>query len=54
LSITVSDHGCGFHVSKLSDDHSNRFGLLSIRERMTALGGSFDLQSVPGKGTVKH
>jgi signal transduction histidine kinase len=52
LSITVSDHGCGFDVSKLSDDHSNRFGLLSIRERMAALGGSFDLQSVPGKGTV--
>jgi|CXWL01.1.fsa_nt_gi signal transduction histidine kinase len=52
LSITVSDHGCGFDVSKLSDDHSNRFGLLSIRERMAALGGSFDLRSVPGKGTV--
>jgi signal transduction histidine kinase len=52
LSITVSDQGCGFDVSRLSEDHSDRFGLLSIRERMTALGGSFDLQSVPGKGTV--
>ncbi len=52
LSITVSDQGCGFDVSRLSEDHSNRFGLLSIRERMTALGGSFDLQSVPGKGTI--
>jgi signal transduction histidine kinase len=52
LSITVSDQGCGFDVSRLSDDHSNRFGLLSIRERMTALGGSFDLQSVPGNGTI--
>ncbi|MEO5631843.1 MAG: response regulator [Nitrospiraceae bacterium] len=52
LSITVSDHGCGFDVSRLSDDRSDRFGLLSIRERMTALGGSFDLQSEPGKGTV--
>jgi signal transduction histidine kinase/ActR/RegA family two-component response regulator len=49
LSITVSDHGCGFDASRLSDD---RFGLLSIRERMAALGGSFDLQSEPGKGTV--
>jgi len=52
LSITVSDQGCGFDVSRLSEDHSDRFGLLSIRERMTALGGSFDLQSVPGEGTV--
>ena len=49
LSITVSDPGCGFDVSQLSDD---RFGLLSIRERMMALGGSFNLQSEPGKGTV--
>ena len=52
LSITVSDHGCGFEVSDLSDDGSDRFGLLSIRERMIALGGGFDLQSEPGKGTV--
>jgi signal transduction histidine kinase len=52
LSITVSDQGCGFDVSRLSEEHSDRFGLLSIRERMTALGGSFDLQSIPGKGTV--
>ena len=52
LCITVSDQGCGFDVARLSDDHSNRFGLLSIRERMTALGGRFDLQSAPGKGTM--
>ena len=52
LSITVSDHGCGFDVSKLRNDRSDRFGLLSIRERMTALGGIFDMRSEPGKGTV--
>jgi signal transduction histidine kinase len=52
LSITVSDQGCGFNVSGMSEDRSDRFGLLSIRERMTALGGNFDLQSEPGKGTV--
>ncbi len=52
LSITVSDHGCGFDVSGLSEDRSDRFGLLSVRERMMAIGGDFDLQSEPGKGTV--
>jgi signal transduction histidine kinase len=30
---------------------SSKFGLFSIRERMMALGGSFDIQSVPGQGT---
>jgi CheY-like chemotaxis protein len=52
LTITVSDQGRGFDVSRLRDDPSDRFGLLSIRERMTALGGTLDLQSEPGKGTV--
>ena len=52
LSLTVSDHGCGFDLEKLRYDRSDRFGLLSIRERMMALGGGFDLQSEPGKGTV--
>ena len=52
LSVTVSDRGCGFDVSRLKNDRSDRFGLLSIRERMIALGGGFDLQSEMGKGTV--
>jgi len=52
LSLTVSDHGSGFEVSGLRHDCSDRFGLLSIRERMLALGGGFDLQSEMGKGTV--
>jgi signal transduction histidine kinase len=30
---------------------SSKFGLFSIRERMRALGGQFDLQSEPGVGT---
>ncbi len=52
LSLTVSDHGCGFNIEKLRNDRSDRFGLLSIRERMIDMGGGFDLQSEPGKGTV--
>jgi signal transduction histidine kinase len=30
---------------------SSKFGLFSIRERMTALGGAFNLQSAPQQGT---
>ena len=52
LSLTVSDYGCGFDIEKLRNDRSDRLGLLSIRERMMDLGGEFDLQSEPGKGTV--
>ncbi len=52
LSIRICDQGCGFDVARLRNDQLNRFGLLSIRERMTALGGRFDLHSEPGKGTT--
>jgi signal transduction histidine kinase len=31
---------------------SLKFGLFSIVERMKALGGSFDIQSAPGKGVT--
>jgi len=52
LTLTVSDHGCGFDLEKLRNDRSDRFGLFSICERMIDMGGGFDLQSEPGKGTV--
>jgi len=52
LSLSVSDQGCGFDLEKMRNDRSDRFGLFSIRERMMDLGGQFDLQSEPGKGTV--
>ncbi|MEO7863199.1 MAG: response regulator, partial [Nitrospirales bacterium] len=31
---------------------SSKFGLFTIRERMTALGGRFDMKSAPGEGTT--
>ena len=57
IQITVSDRGCGFNppagVSAQGDTKiSTGFGLYSIRERMFSLGGHFDLESEPGKGTV--
>ena len=57
LRIEVQDKGAGFDpatsavCASNSGGVSSRFGLLSIRERMQALGGSFELQSAPGKGT---
>jgi PAS domain S-box-containing protein len=56
LRIEVQDHGVGFDLAVLAGSApttiSSKFGLLSIRERMTALGGWLDLQSTPGEGTT--
>lgn len=39
-------------ISESPSPLSSKFGLFSIRERMKAMGGSFDLQSAPGEGTT--
>ena len=56
LRIEVSDRGVGFDVAGLAASPSNaqgsKFGLFSIRERMKALGGAFDIRSLPGEGTT--
>jgi signal transduction histidine kinase len=59
LRIQVRDEGVGFDLTAATSAGeaptggvSSRFGLFSIRERMMALGGSFDIQSAPGKGAT--
>ncbi|MBS0170045.1 MAG: PAS domain S-box protein [Nitrospira sp.] len=52
LSITVSDRGAGCDLMAAETGLKAGFGLFSIRERMKALGGSFDVQSLPGQGTI--
>jgi len=59
LRIQVRDEGVGFDVTAAAaaagaatGGTSSKFGLFSIRERMSALGGSFDLESAPGQGTT--
>jgi PAS domain S-box-containing protein len=58
LVIHIRDEGVGFiqtthsEFGRRSDrKKSSKFGLFSIRERMTALGGSFDIRSSLGQGT---
>jgi len=45
--LTIEDDGRGFD---LSAPHSG-LGLYSMRERAEALGGSFAVESAPGRGT---
>ena len=56
LYIQISDHGAGFDplvsASKTAQSPARGFGLFSIRERMLALGGRFELESSPGNGTT--
>jgi signal transduction histidine kinase len=50
LQLTVSDRGPGF--DPLATTGSDRLGLAGMRERAELLGGTFDVESVPGAGTV--
>ena len=48
LSLQVSDDGRGFDPAQ---DPGEGFGLESMRERASRLGGRVDVESAPGKGT---
>ncbi len=52
IELLVEDEGRGFEPSLLDrPGPANGLGLLSIRERIDALGGAVSIQSTPGGGT---
>jgi signal transduction histidine kinase len=50
VSVEVADEGKGFDPNALKPD--GHFGLDWMRERVELLGGSFEVRSAPGRGTV--
>jgi signal transduction histidine kinase len=54
LRIEVRDNGVGFDpvAVKKNTENFSKFGLFSIGERMRALGGTFEVESMPGHGTI--
>lgn len=52
VRIIVEDDGAGFDFSAADTrkSHDGGFGLFSIQERMSDLGGTFEIASEPGKG----
>jgi signal transduction histidine kinase len=48
VKVTVMDDGCGFD---LETDRPGRYGLVGMRERAVAIGGSLNIESDPGYGT---
>ncbi len=54
LQITVADAGKGFDASLLNapGKQPQTFGLFSIQQRLTHLGGSMEIVAAPGRGVV--
>jgi len=50
VTLQVHDDGRGIHRREISSLHS--LGLLGMQERAKQLGGAFDIQGVPGDGTI--
>jgi signal transduction histidine kinase len=50
LTLEVQDWGRGFNIQALSEE-SQRLGLVGMQERTVLLGGEFQIESQPGKGT---
>jgi signal transduction histidine kinase len=49
LQVTVSDDGIGFDTRGV--DTVSGFGMMSMRQRLRAIGGSLIVHSAPGQGT---
>jgi signal transduction histidine kinase len=53
IRMEIKDDGISFTVERvLYGNGGKRLGLLGMRERLEMVGGHFDVESAPGKGTT--
>ena len=53
VCMEITDNGQGFDVARTPDAKKpKRLGLLGMRERIEMIGGTFSLESAPGKATT--
>jgi two-component system NarL family sensor kinase len=52
LVLRIGDDGHGFEVDQVQLDPHRGIGLRNMRERLASIGGSFEVRSAPGAGTV--
>ncbi len=54
IELVIQDNGQGFDLSKAQapDSTTHGLGLESMRERTELSGGSFQIESTVGKGTI--
>jgi signal transduction histidine kinase len=50
--LEIRDDGIGFDPLSVPHSRNGHFGLLGMRERVELAGGSWDVHSVPGHGTL--
>lgn len=53
VEIIIEDDGKGFAIGRLHDSHEG-LGLRSMKERISKLQGSYEIESAEGKGTLVH
>jgi len=51
ITLEVTDNGAGFSPEETNSAESRHFGLIGMRERVEAAGGSFRIRSSRGEGT---
>ena len=52
VALDIVDDGRGFTLTDTAAQSPDSFGLVAIRQRVEALGGTFVLESAPGLGTA--
>lgn len=52
VTLTVSDNGCGFDLSKAESAETGHFGILGMKERARHIAGQIEIVSRPGQGTT--
>jgi signal transduction histidine kinase/ligand-binding sensor domain-containing protein len=51
LRVHIQDDGCGFVPETASQAGAAHYGIVGMRERIESLGGTFAVESAPGRGT---
>jgi signal transduction histidine kinase len=52
VCLEISDDGLGFGEKEFQPNPEGHFGLSGMKERVRHLGGTFQVRSEPGKGTM--
>jgi signal transduction histidine kinase len=51
VRLAIADDGVGMHDGEVDADGRTGYGMGNLRDRVTALDGTFDVHSAPGEGT---
>lgn len=52
LKVVITDNGCGLHSDNETPNLPAGLGFSTMKERSRLLGGSFEVKSIPRKGTT--